>query len=987
MRTEPSVEISLEELIEQLAHLLPAQGPLHVFVHHNTLHAFEDLAFDDALLVARDLFAAEPYLSEERFRGFLAAGRIEEREIEESLAAEPGLLSEQPIGGGVTRGDVARALIVRGARPFEGAQLDWWLSESDATERLRADVDAARFGVVRGSESERQLVARLWECCLAAQTRLPRSELREAASTSDVGWASGLLVLSAIDNEVQRQIHPTLISLCSAFLDQGVARWSMPERHRGFYHATRRLWEVGRPRGERWMRRAAVLFAEHERAERSVEQILVHSLEALSIPTTRWERELGRRVTSMRGWAGMMHQLSKRPDWALSRPPASGLLEFLAVRQLFERAVRETYRPSRRGGGRAQRLRLEYRGPSTTSERAFLLFELAQIFGWSPESVSALGADDLARLFETVGQCDATLRRRVFQRAYERHYRDQLLDALLQAAERRERAESETTSPSFQLVTCIDEREESLRRHIEEIDPSAETFGYAGFFGIAMHYRGAADSYGVPLCPVAIRPRHEVTEEALDPSENVGRLRSRLRRWLGRSAQGVHRHSRGAGLGALMAGALGVLAAIPLVSRVLFPRVTGALRRKTEHAMVQSSASELRLERDPADLPGPDGRLLGFTVDEMAAIVGNVLEEIGLRRSFAPIVVIMGHGSESLNNPHESAHDCGACGGARGGPNARAFAQMANDRRVRERLRERGIEIPKRTRFVGAYHNTASEEIEVFDPPRRGELASIDDSTDGSGYLFAEVHRVLEEARMRNAHERCRRFESAPLPLHLSLRAALHHVEERSEDLAQARPELGHATNAAAVIGRRELTRQLYLDRRVFLVSYDPREDAELTVLRRLLDAVIPVVAGINLEYYFSHVDPRGYGCGTKLPHNITGLFGVMDGHRSDLRTGLPWQMVDQHEAMRLVVVIEQPADRLASLLASDPPWKQLVVNQWIQLVALDIEARRTFVFEGGVFRELEPKRRRLAQRDRSSDWYHASRAHLAPAWIERRER
>src|SRR5439155_24283917 len=159
---------------------------------------------------------------------------------------------------------------------------------------------------------------------------------------------------------------------------------------------------------------------------------------------------------------------------------------------------------------------------------------------------------------------------------------------------------------------------------------------------------------------------------------------------------------------------------------------------------------------------------------------------------------------------------------------------------------------------------------------------------------------AIDIARRREAHERCRRFDAVPRwypPL-----AALAHVQGRAADLAQPRPEYGHATNAVCIIGRRTRTRGLFLDRRAFLVSYDPATaDADGATLARVLAAVVPVAAGINLEYYFSRVDPVGYGSATKLPHNITALLGVMDGHASDLRTGLPWQMVEVHEPVRLL--------------------------------------------------------------------------------------
>ncbi len=175
------------------------------------------------------------------------------------------------------------------------------------------------------------------------------------------------------------------------------------------------------------------------------------------------------------------------------------------------------------------------------------------------------------------------------------------------------------------------------------------------------------------------------------------------------------------------------------------------------------------------------------------------------------------------------------------------------------------------------------------------------------------IRESLDKARARNAHERARRFESCPV--NASPTDALRHVEERSEHLAEPRPEYGHCTNAVCIVGRRSLTRGLFLDRRAFLASYDADQDPGDRSLAAVLAAVVPVCAGISLEYYFSFVDNDRYGCGTKLPHNVTGLVGVMDGHASDLRTGLPWQMVEIHEPVRILFVIETTPERLMKVV------------------------------------------------------------------------
>jgi uncharacterized protein YbcC (UPF0753/DUF2309 family) len=237
--------------------------------------------------------------------------------------------------------------------------------------------------------------------------------------------------------------------------------------------------------------------------------------------------------------------------------------------------------------------------------------------------------------------------------------------------------------------------------------------------------------------------------------------------------------------------------------------------------------------------------------------------------------------------------------------------------------------------------------------------------------------------RSLHAKERTRRFMSASLGM--APESAWRHVTGRANDYSQARPELGHATNACAFFGRRSLSRGAFFDRRAFLISYDPSQDPDGGVIERHLLINGAVGAGISLEYYFSTANNERYGCGTKVMHNVAGLIGVMEGASSDLRTGLPRQMIEVHEAMRLLAVVEQKTEVLTQIYLRQPPLQELVGNGWVQLTAIDPDSGAIARFIPGTgWVPWQPGALDLPRVKHSIDWVLGKREALPPALVEK---
>ena len=456
----------LREAVEHASHLLPMQGPIGVFVHHNTLHAFERMPFEQAVVEAFHLFGAEPYMSEAAYRAELARGRIHIEDIDAVFESEPDAI----VFPGLTRRSLHRAMMTPGVREFDGATVEWRAEQGDLAADFRHPALQALF-----------------DACFA----------RTVAHDEE----------PAPPRPVDDVIHPWLIRLCSVFLDQGLAYWPMPGRSRGFYESVRTLLS---PRGGIFPQYLQGLDEEFRRQGRlafTAADAVLDYLDAQNRGAADWEEALRSELLALPGWAGLMRRLEENPGLAPHESLPCSLMDFLAVRLTMARVA------SRRGVDET----VPQESPLKTREkrrlsRAARVYDAARVVSLSAGEVNRLSGGEWASFLGEVKACNGLERRRIFHLAYERRHEREVLHGL--ASHRKYRGLSDLAGrPSAQVFFCIDEREESMRRALEELDPEVETFSAAGYFGVAVDYQGIDDPHGAAFCPVVVKPRHHVLEQ------------------------------------------------------------------------------------------------------------------------------------------------------------------------------------------------------------------------------------------------------------------------------------------------------------------------------------------------------------------------------------------------------------------------------------------------------------------------------------------
>jgi len=493
----------------------------------------------------------------------------------------------------------------------------------------------------------------------------------------------------------------------------------------------------------------------------------------------------------------------------------------------------------------------------------------------------------------------------VWQRAFEIGYQRTLWRALTSARVQQPGSDQAVEKPVAQAVFCIDVRSEVMRRQLEEVYPGVQTLGFAGFFGMPIDHQ----QHG-PFAPTRRLPGLLPASYRL--IDTRGSLRADLAENRSLDQKEITRES---------------------VRKAKYTSLsTFTLVETTGLAWVWKLVKDsLKKGHKARKEEGVDGRLVHshggdpLSDAEKAALTANMLRGMSLTSGFAPLLVLVGHGSHTDNNPNQAGLDCGACGGQSGGVNARLAARLVNDPQVRAGLAAGGIKVPDFTWAVAAEHCTVTDQVSIADR----HLVP-----DSHLQKLAELEAGFEEAGIRVRKER-----ATPLKLNgLDDDNLKRTMETRTRDWSEVRPEWGLANNAAIIFAKRSRTRGCNLSGRVFLHDYDPELDADGTLLEALLAAPMVVANWINLQYFASVTVPEVYGSGNKLLHSVIGgNVGVVEGNGTHLKIGLPLQSVHdgtywRHEPLRLTVLVDAPAERIESVLHRQPDVAALVENQWISL-------------------------------------------------------
>ncbi len=950
--------MSILEKLNAIKDTVPHYWPIGAFIHHNPLKGFEHLNFKEALTKAQQTFGGKVYMDPDYYIGLFQEGKISPEVLEKNLLR---VLKEAKL-----------ERYLEQAKTFMLEVSPLWNSYRSYEALKINEIDETLHSYL-----EENAIYKDAEAWIASLTKnMTLYEIHDAL----------------FGTSKKELIEKDVIEFVARFLDQQQTTLSMTDRDLGMFET----------------------FKLYENIDYiiDVEEFVQEALDTLKVQDV--QTYFLTHILKLHGWAGYIKYRSEAKEYYAQQEHPSTLMDYMAIRLHFEVKY---LRKKKINDFEKLQAYIKNNTPYAILKLLQAKGKLTGTYNDAMEEhqdyqeiVDAYAKDEInlnslqVQLAQKAVQMDdmtpiafsnfANLLKKeegfIWLKSLEDTYIASHVDAFTSL-------HTYDKKPLSSTIFCLDVRSEVIRRKVEESGPYT-TYGAGGFLGIPISFVEFDKAHALSLAPAVIRPENIVFEipveshETYNSQKSVNKTTKKVLSDLKNNPYTPY----------VMVEAIGWLFGFKLFGKTFFPKKTHMIlskskpvKPKTTYTLDKLSEEEIekyvkrlhtniinevlttqfgtglnssdiillwehlvfdkplkiRISSDIIDnlkqayhITSEDYEIqkvnlskVGFTIDEQVMYIENLLKMIGLIDAFPKFVIISGHGSCSDNNPFESALDCGACGGSISLPNARALCMIANKPEIREKLISRGISIPEETRFIPALHITTTDEMTFYDT----EILNTKELE-----LFLGMQEDFKKASLASREERAKVLPNAKHEKDLFI---------KTMDWSEPRPEWGLAGNMGVFAGPRDSCRHMPLHNRLFLHSYDSTIDNEnADILTRIFNGPLVVGQWINLEHYFSTVDNKVYGAGSKVYHNVVSKIGVYNGNYSDLKIGLPTQSVLEegkayHEPVRLLTYMEAPLETVAKAVENSVA-KEFILNEWIRPVIIDKAAKKVYSYEFGEF-------------------------------------
>lgn len=343
--TEP-VDL-IEKILASVSHYLPSQGPISTFVHHNTLHQFEDYEFFDGIEEAARLYSANAYFSEQKYQHEYQKGRITKTDLNKVLGDEG--FEASPWIYGHSKRRFYRCLLLSSPPILTAETLRWRMIEKNQINKwLPTITNVKKEKIVK--EDKANIGRKLFECldCYIVPPdqswkNLWPDNLDEflnnvARDESNFEWKDSysitllwllsvrfaselssdsvkslvyesykiprtLVENSARENGIAELVNPYLIKFTSCFLDNGLAHLSVSDRDKGLLRSF-----ISHSKHASFLKPNWLKYDFHNFEKMSGVEAISYLLEQKKIPKGQWDKYLLSKALILKGWAGLIHQ-------------------------------------------------------------------------------------------------------------------------------------------------------------------------------------------------------------------------------------------------------------------------------------------------------------------------------------------------------------------------------------------------------------------------------------------------------------------------------------------------------------------------------------------------------------------------------------------------------------------------------------------------------------------------------------------------------